>query len=412
MAIKISMPKLSDTMAEGVLVKWRKKEGERVESSDIIAEAESDKATMELEAYDSGTLLKIIVPEGGKVPVGGTLAIIGEPGEDISALLSSQPVKETIPSDKSPQIPDTLPSVPRPEAAVSDGLITSDSTRLKASPLARKLAAERKLDLRQIAGTGTGGRIIMRDVLNAPSAAPAAAAPAQAVVSKQDRVVPISSMRASIAKRLTQSKEVAPHFYLTMVIDMDKAAEFRANLNGLQSEVKVSFNDMIVKAAARALLKHPYVNGSYLDDKMVLYGRVDIGVAVALEEGLITPVVRNADSRSILDIARDIRDLAKKAKDRKLTPAEYSGSTFTISNLGMYDIKQFTAIINPPEAAILAVGAVQQTPVVRDGQLVIGQQMEVTLTCDHRIVDGATGALFLREFKKNLENPLSLMLNN
>ena len=412
MAIKISMPKLSDTMAEGVLVKWRKKEGERVESSDIIAEAESDKATMELEAYDSGTLLKIIVPEGGKVPVGGTLAIIGEPGEDISALLSSQPVKETIPSDKSPQIPDTLPSVPRPEAAVSDGLITSDSTRLKASPLARKLAAERKLDLRQIAGTGTGGRIIMRDVLNAPSAAPAAAAPAQAVVSKQDRVVPISSMRASIAKRLTQSKEVAPHFYLTMVIDMDKAAEFRANLNGLQSEVKVSFNDMIVKAAARALLKHPYVNGSYLDDKMVLYGRVDIGVAVALEEGLITPVVRNADSRSILDIARDIRDLAKKAKDRKLTPAEYSGSTFTISNLGMYDIKQFTAIINPPEAAILAVGAVQQTPVVRDGQLVIGQQMVVTLTCDHRIVDGATGALFLREFKKNLENPLSLMLNN
>lgn len=412
MAIKISMPKLSDTMAEGVLVKWRKKEGERVESSDIIAEAESDKATMELEAYDSGTLLKIIVPEGGKVPVGGTLAIIGEPGEDISALLSSQPVKETIPSDKSPQIPDTLPSVPRPEAAVSDGLITSDSTRLKASPLARKLAAERKLDLRQIAGTGTGGRIIMRDVLNAPSAAAAAVTPVQAVVSKQDRVVPISSMRASIAKRLTQSKEVAPHFYLTMVIDMDKAAEFRANLNGLQSEVKVSFNDMIVKAAARALLKHPYVNGSYLDDKMVLYGRVDIGVAVALEEGLITPVVRNADSRSILDIARDIRDLAKKAKDRKLTPAEYSGSTFTISNLGMYDIKQFTAIINPPEAAILAVGAVQQTPVVRDGQLVIGQQMEVTLTCDHRIVDGATGALFLREFKKNLENPLSLMLNN
>ncbi len=412
MAIKISMPKLSDTMAEGVLVKWRKKEGERVESSDIIAEAESDKATMELEAYDSGTLLKIIVPEGGKVPVGGTLAIIGEPGEDISALLSSQPVKETIPSDKSPQIPDTLPSVPKPEAAVSNGLITSDSTRLKASPLARKLAAERKLDLRQIAGTGTGGRIIMRDVLNAQPAAAAAVTPVQAVVSKQDRVVPISSMRASIAKRLTQSKEVAPHFYLTMVIDMDKASEFRANLNGLQSDVKVSFNDMIVKAAARALLKHPYVNGSYLDDKMVLYGRVDIGVAVALEEGLITPVVRNADSKSILEVAQEIRDLARKAKERKLTPAEYSGSTFTISNLGMYDIKQFTAIINPPEAAILAVGAVQQKPVVRDGQLVIGQQMEVTLTCDHRIVDGATGALFLREFKKNLENPLSLMLNN
>jgi pyruvate dehydrogenase E2 component (dihydrolipoamide acetyltransferase) len=249
-------------------------------------------------------------------------------------------------------------------------------------------------------------------VVNAQPASQAAVAPVQAVVSKQDRVVPISSMRASIAKRLTQSKEVAPHFYLTMVIDMDKAAEFRANLNSLQSEVKVSFNDMIVKAAARALTKHPYVNGSYLDDKMVLYGRVDIGVAVALEEGLITPVVRNADSRSILEIAQDIRDLARKAKERKLTPAEYSGSTFTISNLGMYDIKQFTAIINPPEAAILAVGAVQQRPVVRDGQIVVGQQMEVTLTCDHRIVDGATGALFLREFKKNLENPLSLMLNN
>jgi pyruvate dehydrogenase E2 component (dihydrolipoamide acetyltransferase) len=412
MAIKISMPKLSDTMAEGVLVKWRKKVGDRVESSEIIAEAESDKATMELEAYDSGTLLKIIVPEGGKVPVGGTLAIIGEPGEDISALLSSQPVKETIPSAKSPQIPETLPTVPKAEAVAGEGLITSDSTRLKASPLARKLAAERKLDLQQIAGTGTGGRIIMRDVVNAHSAAPAAVAPIQAVVSKQDRVVPVSSMRASIAKRLTQSKEVAPHFYLTMVVDMDKAAEFRSNLNTLQTEVKVSFNDMIVKAAAKALTKHPYVNGSYLDDKMVLYGRVDIGVAVALEDGLITPVVRNADSRSILEIAKDIRDLAQKAKDRKLMPLEYSGSTFTISNLGMYDIKQFTAIINPPEAAILAVGAVQQKPVVRDGQIVVGQQMEVTLTCDHRIVDGATGALFLREFKKNLENPLSLMLNN
>jgi pyruvate dehydrogenase E2 component (dihydrolipoamide acetyltransferase) len=409
MAIKISMPKLSDTMTEGLLLKWRKKEGDRVESSDIIAEAESDKATMELEAYDSGILLKILVPEGGKVPVGGTLAIIGEKGEDISALLTAKPVKEEMPLVSSPLISETLPSIPTLEAVSTGGSISGDSVRLKASPLARKMAAERGLDLRQISGTGTSGRIIQRDIQSAqPKPVPPSVI--KAAMLQEDRVIPLSTMRTSIARRLTQSVTTAPHFYLTMDIDMEKAAEFRTHLNNLQSEIKVSYNDMVVKATAKALTKHPNVNGSFMDDKIVQHSRVDIAVAVALEDGLITPVVRNADRRSILEIAQDIRVLAAKAKERKLLPEEYTGSTFTISNLGMYDISNFTAIINPPEAAILAVGAVQQMPVVRDSQLIPGWRMQVTLSCDHRIVDGATGALFLREFKKWLENPLGLML--
>jgi pyruvate dehydrogenase E2 component (dihydrolipoamide acetyltransferase) len=409
MAIKISMPKLSDTMTEGHLVKWRKKEGEYVESSEIIAEAESDKATMELEAYDSGTLLKIIVPEGGKVPVGGTLAIIGEKGEDISALLSSAPVVEKTPSGTSPLLPESLPAVPTAEGISAEGLITSAGGRIKASPLARKLAAERQLDLRRIAGSGTGGRIVFRDI-QATQATTPAAAPAPAAQPRQEQSLALSSMRSAIAKRMTQSKMDAPHFYLTMDIDMDQAIEFRANLNTLQSETKVSYNDLIIKAAAKALARHSQVNGSFMQDRIVLHSRIDIGVAVAIEDGLITPVVRDADRKSLLAIAQEARSLAEKAKNRKLMPDEYSGSTFTISNLGMYDISHFTAIINPPEAAILAVGSVRQMPVVRDNQVVPGWRMQVTLSCDHRIVDGATGALFLQEFRRLLETPLALML--
>ncbi len=416
MAIKISMPKLSDTMTEGHLVKWLKKEGDRVEASEIIAEAESDKATMELEAYDSGVLLKIIVPEGGKVPVGGTLAIIGEKGEDISPLLKSGPVAETEPSGNSPLIPDSLPSVPQAEAISADGLITSGTGRIKASPLARKLAVERGIDLRRIAGSGTGGRIIVRDINAAPAAAPAAVAAAvpsavsQVVAGREDRNLPLSTMRTTIAKRLTESKNTAPHFYLTMEIDMDQAVEFRATLNTLQTEVKISYNDLIVKATARALTRHPMVNASFQEQNIVQRGRVDIGVAVAIEDGLITPIVRQADRKSILEISQEVRTLAEKARTRKLLPDDYTGSTFTISNLGMYDITHFTAIINPPEAAILAVGSVRRIPVVRENQVVPGWRMQVTLSCDHRVVDGASGALFLQELKRLLENPVAMLL--
>jgi len=375
MAIKISMPKLSDTMTEGHLVKWLKKEGDRVEASEIIAEAESDKATMELEAFDSGVLLKIIVPEGGKVPVGGTLAIIGEKGEDITPLLKSGPVMETPPSADSPLLPDSLPSVPKAEAISDDGLITSGTGRIKASPLARKLAA-----------------------------------PRQVVVGREDQNLPLSTMRIAIAKRLTESKNTAPHFYLTMDIDMDQAVALRTNLNTLQSEVKISYNDLIVKATAQALIRHPMVNASFQEQSIVQRGRVDIGVAVAIEDGLITPIVRQADRKSLLEISQEVRALAEKARTRKLLPDEYTGSTFTISNLGMYDITHFTAIINPPEAAILAVGSVRRIPVVRENQVVPGWRMQVTLSCDHRVVDGAAGALFLQELKRLLENPVAILL--
>jgi len=408
MAIKISMPKLSDTMTEGHLVKWLKKEGDRVEASEIIAEAESDKATMELEAFDSGVLLKIIVPEGGKVPVGGTLAIIGEKGEDITPLLNSGPVMETPPSADSPLLPDSLPSVPKAEAISDDGLITSGTGRIKASPLARKLAAERGIDLRRISGSGTGGRIIVRDINAAPAAAPAA--PRQVVVGREDQNLPLSTMRIAIAKRLTESKNTAPHFYLTMDIDMDQAVALRTNLNTLQSEVKISYNDLIVKATAQALIRHPMVNASFQEQSIVQRGRVDIGVAVAIEDGLITPIVRQADRKSLLEISQEVRALAEKARTRKLLPDEYTGSTFTISNLGMYDITHFTAIINPPEAAILAVGSVRRIPVVRENQVVPGWRMQVTLSCDHRVVDGAAGALFLQELKRLLENPVAILL--
>jgi len=411
MAIKISMPKLSDTMTEGHLVKWRKKEGDRVESAEIIAEAESDKATMELEAYDSGVLLKILVPEGGKVAVGGTLAIIGEKGEDISALLQAQSEKIEPPpaeSKRRPTSPAATPPAPPPDPSAPASFI-SDAERIKASPLARKMAADFGLNLHRISGSGTGGRIIQRDIENAQRSS-AVQTTFTSMASREDRVITLNTMRTTIAKRLTQSKNTAPHFYLTAEINMDQAVEFRAKLNSLQAEIKISYNDLIVMAAAKALTKHPNVNGSFQEDRILQHGRVDIGVAVALEDGLITPVVRDADRKGIIAIAQEIRTLADKARQRKLLPEEYSGSTFTVSNLGMYEVTNFTAIINPPEAAILAVGSVLQKPVVRDNQIVPGWCMEVTLSCDHRIVDGASGALYLQELKRLLENPLALML--
>lgn len=422
MASKLTMPKLSDTMTLGVLLKWHKKEGDTVEAGEVVAEAESDKATMELEAFDAGTLLKVVVPDGGKVPVGGLLAVIGEKGEDISALLASaapgtaaQAVTEApaaaAQAASAPAAPAEapLPAAPVPDLTPADVILTSDSVRIKASPLARKIAAEKGIDLRRVQGSGTGGRIISRDLAAMPAQTPAAA-PATLPAASGRSEQPLNTMRTAIATRMSQSKSTVPHFYLTMEIDMERMVALRSEMNAAQNEIKISFNDLIVKAVAAALRKHPRVNGAFAGDRFILYDQADIGLAVALEDGLITPVVRNAAAKSVGQIASEARLLIDKAKTRKLTPDEYTGSTFTISNLGMYDIEEFSAIINPPEAAILAVGAILAKPVVREGAIAIGQRMKVTLSCDHRIVDGATGALFLRELKTLLENPALLLL--
>ena len=419
MASKLTMPKLSDTMTLGVLLKWLKKEGDAVDAGEVVAEAESDKATMELEAFDAGTLLKIVVPEGGKVPVGGLLAIIGEQGEDVSAILESEaaPAAAPIQSQQADGgMAEPLPAAPIPDVTPGDVILATDSVRIKASPLARKMAAEKGIDLRRVQGSGTGGRIIHRDLTAMPMARPlpaafdGAARPAAASSASLSSAQPLNTMRTAIAARMTLSKTTVPHFYLTMEIDMEKMVALRTEMNAAQSEVKISFNDLIVKAAAAALLKHPRVNGSFGGDKLVLHHQTDIGLAVALEDGLITPVLRDAASKSVGRIAAEAQHLIEKAKARKLTPEEYTGSTFTISNLGMFDIEEFSAIINPPEAAILAVGAILAKPVVKGESIVIGRRMKVTLSCDHRIVDGATGALFLKELKTLLENPALLLL--
>lgn len=421
MAIQMKMPKLSDTMEEGVLLKWLKKEGDQIESGEVVAEAESDKATMELEAFDSGILTKIIVPEGGKVPVGGTLAIIAEEGEDIGEIEKAI-ANESGKPEPEPEIPikdEDLHAAPVPDTTPGDALLTTDSVRIKASPLARKLAEQNNINLRKVTGTGTGSRIIKRDVEEKISkattqlaAAPPISAPVPVPVSAEDEEKSLSTMRTTIATRMAQIKSTVPHFYLTAQVDMTKAIEFRKGLNEAQDEIKISFNDLVLKAVAMTLVKHPMVNGSFTGDKIILHHRVDLGVAVALEEGLITPIVRNAHLKSIGQIALEVRDLSQKAIDRKLLPEDYTGGTFTVSNLGNPDfgIEEFSAIINSPEAAILAVGAIMQVPVVKDGEIVIGNKMKLTLSCDHRIVDGAVGAVFLRDVKKLLENPYGIAL--
>ncbi len=418
MASKLTMPKLSDTMTLGVLLKWHKREGDTVEAGEVVAEAESDKATMELEAFDAGTLLKIVVPEGGKVPVGGLLAVIGEKGEDISTLLTVEaaapppaPAGVVAPSGAGPE--EQIAAAPMTDITPPDVILTTDAVRIKVSPLARKMAASRGIDLRRVQGSGTGGRIISRDLAAMPASAPSVLSPTEPPAggpARPDSEQPLNTMRTAIATRMTQSKTTVPHFYLTMDIDMERMVALRTELNAAQEEIKISYNDLIVKAAAAALVKHPRVNGSFAGDRFLFHSQVDIGLAVALEDGLITPVIRNAAAKSVGRIAAEARLLIERAKARKLTPDEYTGSTFTISNLGMFDIEEFSAIINPPEAAILAVGAIITRPVVREGAIAIGQRMKVTLSCDHRIVDGATGALFLREFKTILENPALLLL--
>ncbi|MGH9872387.1 MAG: pyruvate dehydrogenase complex dihydrolipoamide acetyltransferase [Pyrinomonadaceae bacterium] len=443
MATQVIMPKLSPTMDEGQLSRWLKKEGDKVSMGEPLAEIDTDKATMEMQALGSGVLRKILIQEGESAPLGQLIAIIGEPDEDISALMaqagSNQAPKTAAPAEltKESDAPVAEKAAPRAvgnasgngsqEAAQPEA---SSRGRLIVSPLAARMAAESGIDLRSVSGSGPGGRIIKRDVeeliSGGKSATTAAAAQApqrhlravesspfqksanaQASAYRDD---PASEMRRTIAKRLVTSLGPVPHFFLTTEIEMDRAAEMRKGINELDPELKISINDIIIKVAAAALMQHPQVNASFQDKVVRYYEHADIGVAVAIEEGLITPIVRATDQKSLSEIAAEVRDLADRARHRKLRPEEYLGATFSVSNLGMFGIDEFTAIINPPEAAILAIGAMSPKPVVRNNELVIRQMMRVTMSCDHRVVDGATGAKFLQTFKKILENPLFLVV--
>ena len=422
------MPKLSDTMQEGVIAKWNVKEGDKVNSGDVIAEVETDKATMDVEVFDSGTVLKILAKAGDAVPLGGIMAIIGKPGEDISALLggkpSSAPAAETkseakeVPAELNGKYHSAFDPILGDLGTKTASLASDD--RVKASPLARKMAEEQGLDLGRIKGSGPEGRIVKVDVLAAESAshkaAPAraaAAVPAAAIpawsASAQDEDIRISQMRKTIARRLAESKFTSPHFYETIDIDMKQAVAAREQLNAI-SDVKISFNDFVVKACALALRRHPKVNTSWLEDVIRINGSVNIAVAVAVEDGLLTPVIRNADQKGLRQISVETKDYATRARDKKLQPEDWEGSTFTISNLGMYGIEEFTAIINPPNAAILAVGTIRDVPVVEKGQVVPGKRMKVTLSSDHRVLDGATAAEFLSTMRHLLENPSSMLL--
>ncbi|NVK48351.1 MAG: pyruvate dehydrogenase complex dihydrolipoamide acetyltransferase [Cyclobacteriaceae bacterium] len=420
-ATVITMPKMSDTMQEGTIASWLKKVGDDIKSGEIIAEVETDKATMELESYEDGTLLYIGVEAGNSVPVDGVIAVIGEKGADFQTLLKAHeqettgaPAEEATPAKAETKPEPKQETVSAPVAApTAPAPVLADGERVKASPLAKKIAEEKGIDLRQVPGTGEGGRIIKRDVENfVPAAAPVAAvagSTAPALGQESFREENVSQMRKVIAKRLSESKFGAPHFYLTMEINMDKAIEARKSMNEV-SPVKISFNDMVIKAAAAALRQHPKVNSSWLGDKIRYNDHIHIGMAVAVEEGLLVPVIRFADSKSLSQISNEAKTLGGKAKNKELQPKDWEGNTFTISNLGMFGIEEFTAIINPPDACILAVGGIKETVVVKDGQMKIGNVMKVTLSCDHRVVDGAVGSAFLQTLKGLLEDPVRILI--
>jgi pyruvate dehydrogenase E2 component (dihydrolipoamide acetyltransferase) len=416
----VLMPKMSDTMNEGVIAAWHKKVGDSVKSGELLAEVETDKATMEYESYNTGTLLYIGADPGKAIPVNGVLAIIGEKGADWETLLKATQSKGsgTAPAAKAPEAKET--SAP----AATNGAVSAEHSngRIKASPLAKKLAKDKGIDINKIQGSGDHGRITKTDVENYKPSAESKAAPSKdgkgaaapvvlpKIVGQESfEEVAVSQMRKTIAKRLAESKFSAPHFYLTMEINMDKAIEARKSINEI-SPVKISFNDMVIKAVAAALRQHPDVNVSWLGDKIRKNHHVHIGVAVAVKDGLLVPVVRFADNKSLSHIAVEVKDLAQKAHDKKLQPSDWEGSTFTISNLGMFGIEEFTAIINPPDACILAVGGIKETAIVKNGQLVPGNVMKVTMSCDHRAVDGAVGSAFLKTLKGLLEDPVRILI--
>lgn len=442
MAIPVEMPKMSDTMEEGVLVAWLAEEGDSVTAGDVIAQVETDKATMDLEVYDDGVLLKRVIGEGASVPIGSLIAVLGKEGEDVGDVISKYAggdgaTAET-PEPESAPAEDTASAAPSGGGAVTEASTPgAPSGRIKASPLAKKLAQEHGLDLAQISGSGPEGRIVKRDIeaaasggsakaapAQAPAAAPASAAPqASPAAAPQPVKMPdgalytatkVSQMRKTIARRLAQSKFTAPHFYLVVDIDMEAATAFRKVVNADAGDgvPKVSFNDLITKAAATALRKHPDVNASWMEAEGEIWhhDQVNIAIAVAIPDGLVTPVIRNADRKGLRELSTETRELAGKARDKKLQPSDYEGSTFTTSNLGMFGIEEFTAIINPPNACILAIGAIREVPVVKDGAVVPGKKMKVSLSCDHRVVDGAVGAAFLKSLQGFLEDPMTMLL--
>ena len=416
----VLMPKMSDTMTEGVIAAWHKKPGDAVKSGELLAEVETDKATMEYESYNTGTLLYVGAEAGKAIPVNGVLAIIGEKDADWKTLLKAHESKGGSPNGGAKQEPAKAPASTQQATEDTHAEHASSNGRIKASPLAKKMAKDKGFDIAQIQGTGDQGRITKRDVENfKPSEQKAgvkqegkAAAPIslpKVVGEESFEEVNVSQMRKTIAKRLAESKFSSPHFYLTMEINMDKAVEARKSMNEV-SPVKISFNDMVIKAVAAALRQHPDVNVSWLGDKIRKNHHIHIGVAVAVKEGLLVPVIRFADNKSLSHIAVEVKDLAQKAHDKKLQPSDWEGSTFTISNLGMFGIEEFTAIINPPDACILAVGGIKETPIVKNGQIVPGNVMKVTLSCDHRVVDGAVGSAFLKTLKGLLEDPVRILI--
>lgn len=443
------MTQLSPTMEEGTIVKWLKKEGDSVSPGDIIAEVETDKAVMEMEAFETGVILKILHTEGAKLRVGEALAVIGKPGEDVSTLLAGIPQKSaSAPSSSTQAVASKENLNPAPTAAKPEPVAVGSPTkeipsasalpqtqtstsinsvtgltgvtgvnltnrgglRVLASPLAKSIAIENGIDLHTVIGTGPEGRITKNDVLDTLNKGTSSRSSATGS-SRADEVVTLNGMRKTIAKRLTESKQNLPHFYLNVDVNAKAIEGFRADLLEFQKhldpelQVKVSLNDIIVKATAAALRLHPKVNASFQGDSILQFGRVDVGIAVSLDGGLLTPVIRNADGKSIIEISREVKELAKRARERKLKPEEFSNGTFTISNLGMYGISRFTAIINEPESAILAVGSVEEKPVVENGAVVAGRVLSLTLSCDHRVIDGAVGAEFLKTLKTLLERP-------
>ncbi len=429
MAEVIKMPRMSDTMEEGNIVAWHKKVGDEVEVGDLLAEIETDKATMDFESPADGVLLHIAVAEGS-IGIGGVLAVIGEAGESVDDALAQAGGDDSVATEEKAPEPaakeEAVAVAPVTSAAPANNPVVTDNGRVKASPLAKKMAEESGINIHAVKGTGDNGRIVKKDIELAikqgTGTAPAApspavqkpAAPVQLNVSAPTpgasfEDVPVSQMRKVIARRLGESKFSAPHFYLTVEVNMDKAIAARKQMNEI-APTKISFNDIVVKSAAAALKQHPAINSSWLGDKIRINKDINIGVAVAVPDGLLVPVIRNTDAKSLSDINMEVRALAGKAKEKKLQPHEMQGNTFTISNLGMFGIEEFTAIINPPDACILAVGGIIQKPIVKDGELAIGNMMKVTLSCDHRVVDGATGAQFLQTLKGIMEDPIRMLI--
>jgi pyruvate dehydrogenase E2 component (dihydrolipoamide acetyltransferase) len=418
MATKVHMEALSPTMEEGRVVKWTKREGDPVKTGETLAEVETDKAVMELVARADGQLIKVLAPEGTTVPVGNVVAYIGKPGEKVDGGEPTQPAAPQ-PSAVSRQPSAALPPAPTPAAA------PADATRVKASPVAKRMARDAGVDLKLVSGSGPGGRVVKRDLEGAAArvttaaptagqAVPVPLPPSPVPVSRSGAAyddVPLTQIRKTIAKRLATSLGPIPHFFLTTDVDMERATEARGALNQqLGEQGKVSFNDIVIKAVALALTKHRACNAWFQEDHIRYWNEVHIGVAVAVEDGLITPVVRNADLKSLAQIGAEARDLAQKARSRRLKPEEYTGATFSVSNLGMFDIDEFTAVINPPEAGIVAVGSIVEKAVIVEGAVVPRRRMRITMSCDHRVIDGATGAQFLRTLKQMLENPLAMLL--